>query len=249
MVLWICLQGLFRCQLIRWSTRSQTPRLRSSHRLFQVHNHASHPSIFIYCTRFSKLARIACLHCPVVKSSSPLTVEQTTAASWSAKGKTYTRCPVIITNKSSQTVKDVNLSNPSYTTLFEDSTNPQWLQIPSMAQESSVRMHPLCCFCKGFSFRFYAHLRRERIVQIKHVWSQLRTDFLSRKPFELQGASQLLSNRLCFVLSAILAVLWSAFGSCKSLSFVLFLFFPKRLCSVSVSECHSDMQLCTFGSL
>lgn len=47
---------------------------------------------------------------PATKSSSPFTVEQTATASWKSKGKTYTRYSVVVSNKSSQTVKDINLS-------------------------------------------------------------------------------------------------------------------------------------------
>lgn len=37
-------------------------------------------------------------------------MEQRATTSWTAKGRTYTRYSVIVTNKSSQTVKDLNLS-------------------------------------------------------------------------------------------------------------------------------------------
>lgn len=46
----------------------------------------------------------------VTKSSSPFAVEQRATTSWTAKGRTYTRYSVTVTNKSSQTAKNLNLS-------------------------------------------------------------------------------------------------------------------------------------------
>ncbi|XP_057966769.1 endoglucanase 6 [Malania oleifera] len=45
-----------------------------------------------------------------VSSSSPVEIEQKVTASWNAKGKTYHRYSTIVTNKSTQTLKDLNLS-------------------------------------------------------------------------------------------------------------------------------------------
>ncbi|KAJ6821813.1 endoglucanase 6-like [Iris pallida] len=56
------------------------------------------------------MPRIAPSHSPIAKAISPITVEQTVTTSWNAKGKTYYRYSVIVTNKSTQTARDLNLN-------------------------------------------------------------------------------------------------------------------------------------------
>ncbi|KAG1346433.1 endoglucanase 6 [Cocos nucifera] len=47
---------------------------------------------------------------PVSEPSSPFTVEQNATTSWNYEGKTYYRYSTVVTNKSSKTVKDLNIS-------------------------------------------------------------------------------------------------------------------------------------------
>lgn len=46
----------------------------------------------------------------VTKASSPLIIEQKATTSWNSKGRTYYRYSVVVTNKSSKTVKDLYIS-------------------------------------------------------------------------------------------------------------------------------------------